>query len=204
MATLVTQAEFARLHGVSKKQVTVWKAEGYLAMVDGKVDVDASDTILRGAKLGRYRNGPGPAAEGRAPSRQVKAARIRQAVPVDDDPPAPTQTMSEFLDNLLAGSFATVAEADQIKANALAATRVQEWKERAGALVDVKLAENIFFEQARSLRDAWMNWPSRVGPLLAAEIGVDADKVTEALTRHVQHHLNQLGEPEADFGAVTG
>lgn len=196
---LVTQAKFAELHQVSRKTVTIWKAAGYLVLVNGLVDVDASDDRLRGAKLGRYRGGPGPAVEGNASDSPARPAATKRPVS-DDPPPAPTQTLSEFIDNLLAGNFATVAEAEQIKANALAATRVQEWKERSGALIDIRAAEGAFFDLARSLRDAWLNWPARVGPVLAAEIGAEPDKVVEALTQHVQHHLDQLGEPEIDLG----
>lgn len=190
---------FGRLHGVSKQAVAKWKADGYLVLVDGKIDVDASDDRLRGAKLGRYRGGPVQVVKGKAPARLAKPAAIKRPVS-DDPPPVPAQTLSEFIDNLLAGNFATVAEAEQIKANALAATRVQEWKEKTGALIDIRAAEGAFFDLARSFRDAWMNWPARVGPVLAAEIGAEPDKVVEALTQHVQHHLDQLGDPEIDLG----
>ena len=46
-----------------------------------------------------------------------------------------------------------------------------------------------------------MNFPTRVGPVLAAELGLESDKVVEALTVHVHQQLNDLGEPEADFAA---
>ena len=65
--------------------------------------------------------------------------------------------------------------------------------------MELALAEAVFFELTRSYRDAWSNWPVRIGPLLAAELGLEADRVTEALTAHVHTHLADLGEPEPDF-----
>ncbi|WP_162986963.1 hypothetical protein [Sphingomonas paeninsulae] len=71
----------------------------------------------------------------------------------------------------------------------------------AGSLVEIEVAETVLFDTQRSQRDAWMNFPTRVGPLLAAELGIDADKLVEALTTHVHQLLDDLGEPDADFAA---
>ena len=60
-------------------------------------------------------------------------------------------------------------------------------------------AAAILFEASRAARDAWMRFPTRIGPLLAADLNVDADRVVEALTIHVQDQLEELGEPDADF-----
>jgi len=48
-AKFLSQAEFARRRGVSRKSVTVWKAKGLLILsADGQVDVPASNLKLRG------------------------------------------------------------------------------------------------------------------------------------------------------------
>lgn len=61
-------------------------------------------------------------------------------------------------------------------------------------------ANDALFEEFRAQRDAWLNWPARVGPLIAAELGVEAaDKVTAVLTAHVHKQISNLGEPEANF-----
>jgi phage terminase Nu1 subunit (DNA packaging protein) len=52
---IVSQAEFARQHGVSRKTVTKWKAEGRLVLVGGDVDVEATDARLFDAELGKFR-----------------------------------------------------------------------------------------------------------------------------------------------------
>ena len=49
---LISQAAFARMHAVSRKTVTVWKASGLIVMSGNAVDVEASN-----ARLARYRPG---------------------------------------------------------------------------------------------------------------------------------------------------
>ena len=51
-----SQAEFARLHNVSRKTVTDWKSRGYLTLSGGQVDVEASNARLSAA--GRSRLNP--------------------------------------------------------------------------------------------------------------------------------------------------
>ncbi|PHM60654.1 DNA-directed RNA polymerase sigma-70 factor [Xenorhabdus stockiae] len=46
----MNQSEFAKLHGVSRKTVTTWKARGWLVMTDDDIDVEASN-----ANIERYR-----------------------------------------------------------------------------------------------------------------------------------------------------
>ncbi len=49
--SLVSQADFARMHGVSRKAVTTWKSRGYLTFSGTLVDVERSNEKL--ARLGR-------------------------------------------------------------------------------------------------------------------------------------------------------
>lgn len=42
-----SQAEFSRMHGVSKKTVTLWKQRGWLVMVGDRVDIFKSNAILK-------------------------------------------------------------------------------------------------------------------------------------------------------------
>lgn len=112
-----------------------------------------------------------------------------------------SEEVESFLDNVLAGNYADTATAERVKENALAAKHLLAARHAAGHLVEVEQAETVLFETQRGQRDAWINFPSRIGPLLAAELGVDADKVVEALTVHVHQQLADLGNPQADFTA---
>lgn len=42
----MNQAEFARLHNVSRKTVTLWKSRGWLVMDGDEVNVDASNANI--------------------------------------------------------------------------------------------------------------------------------------------------------------
>ena len=46
----MNQSEFAKLHGVSRKTVTAWKARGWLVLDGNEIDVDASSAMIE-----RYR-----------------------------------------------------------------------------------------------------------------------------------------------------
>lgn len=189
---LVTQADFAKLHKVSPKQITIYKQKGYLICEGGKVDVEASDAILKDRRLGRFKNQEG---NKRGNSKGRPKGNTVAAFSLDDAEATPER----FVNEVLKGAFASVADADRIKQNALALMRVLESQEMAGKLIDIERAEQIIFRAFRSIRDSWMNWPARVGALVAADLGLEADRVTEVLTNHVQKHLGELGEPDADL-----
>ena len=105
----------------------------------------------------------------------------------------------DFIAEVLAGRFALTGEAERVKENGLAARSLLAARREAGDVVDLEVGETLLFNMARSLRDAWLNWPSRVAPLIAASLGIEVEPLLEALNDHVQQHLASLGEPEADF-----
>jgi hypothetical protein len=74
-----------------------------------------------------------------------------------------------------------------------------EYEQKSGSLVDLETARTVLFECARAARDSWMNWPMRVGPKIAADLGLEADRVTEVLIEHIHTQIADLGEPDAHF-----
>lgn len=68
-----------------------------------------------------------------------------------------------------------------------------------GELIDVERAEQVLFDAVRRIRDAWLAWPSRIGPLIAADMDRPADLIVEALTKLVYQQLAELGEQEGEF-----
>lgn len=208
-AHYVSVREFARLDGCDDKLVRRAIKAGKLPVSDeGKVDAALAGTGWRktNRRAGATADRAADTAKVSAPV--VRTARTRRAVS------APTAAEAEhaaeemfseeaesFLDNVLAGQYADTTTAERVKENALAAKHLLAARRDAGHLVEIEQAESVLFETQRAQRDAWMNFPTRIGPLLAAELGVDADKVVEALTVHVHQQLDDLGEPEADFTA---
>ncbi|MFC7611748.1 hypothetical protein [Teichococcus aestuarii] len=107
--------------------------------------------------------------------------------------------LDEFARQVLGGRTPTLAVSERAKQAALALKQVLAAQQAANALVELAVAQTVLFKTTRQARDAWMNWPTRIGPLLAADLGLEAAKVVEALTPYVQQQLEALGEPEADF-----
>jgi hypothetical protein len=78
-----------------------------------------------------------------------------------------------------------------------------EYREKDGALVDLEMAKGVLYEAAHSARNEWLQWPADVGPLLAADLGVETERVVDSLTAHVHKQLTRLGEPGAEFGKAA-
>jgi hypothetical protein len=79
---VVSQAEFARLRGVSRKTVTLWKRQERLLLTsDGMVDVAASDELLA-QRAATYRGGTV-----KAKPAETEPAAAEEALPILDRAP---------------------------------------------------------------------------------------------------------------------
>jgi hypothetical protein len=74
-----------------------------------------------------------------------------------------------------------------------------ELDHRRGALISRDLAVHKVFSFARMLRDAWLTWPARVGPQLAADLGVEPAVLVIALENLVRVHLEELARERCEF-----
>ena len=185
-------AAFAKRHGVSKQAATKWKTRGVLVLSGDLVDVAASDRRMKSAGLGLYKQ-----ASTTPPAVDDPAIAV-------DDVGASVDTdalggIDEFLADLAQGNYRSQVDAQRIKENVLAARHLMTLRQQAGELIEVERAAAQFFTLAREARDAWITWPARVGPLIAADLGVDVAVVVEALNRYVQEQLERIGEKEPDF-----
>jgi hypothetical protein len=72
-------------------------------------------------------------------------------------------------------------------------------EQRRGALISRDKATAKAFAFGRMIRDTWLAWPSRVGPLLAATFDLDAGAVTVALEVHVRQQLAELANERCEF-----
>ncbi|ECZ8127634.1 hypothetical protein F8606_21745 [Salmonella enterica] len=185
----MNQAEFARRHGVSRKTVTQWKERGWLVMNGREIDVEASETMLE-----KYR---------KTVIREDVLPEEERMSPTDDDAyqddgggedMSPDKVAERIM--LATGATMSLDEARRVKENYLALLTKLEYQQKEGDLVDLTEAKEVLFTCARQSRDAWMNWPARVAPLMAADLDIPADRMTEVLTEHVHKHISLLGEPE--------
>ena len=85
---------------------------------------------------------------------------------------------------------------DEISEMDMALQAKLQYEKDSGQLIELTAAEEVLFNAFRQQRDAWLNWPSRVAPLMAADLDVPADRMTEVLIEHVHKHISVLGEPE--------
>ncbi len=96
MANLITQANFARLHKVSRKAVTTWKQRGYLVFSGQLVDVEKSNVNLAG--VGRaWPETVTRVASGVAGVRTPEARNLSAAVPYIAEP---SGLVSEFISTM--------------------------------------------------------------------------------------------------------
>ena len=74
-----------------------------------------------------------------------------------------------------------------------------ELRVRRGELLDRARGLDTVFRFARMLRDRWQAWPVKVGPLLAAQFGLDPGAVIVTLENHVREHLEELSSEACQF-----
>jgi hypothetical protein len=202
----VSAREFARLDGCDEGLVR-------RAIKAGKLPISAEkklDAALAGTGWRKQNRAAGARAD--SPKKSAPNVRSADSAPRRRAPPSAEEVeeaedglfaeeAEDFLNKVLNGEYADTGTAERIKENALAAKHLLAARKTAGNLVEIEHAETVLFETQRGQRDAWMNFPTRIGPLLAAELGLEADKVVEALTVHVHQQLDDLGDPEANFTA---
>jgi hypothetical protein len=203
---LMSQAEFARRRGVSKKTVTEWKGKGLLAMTaDGKVDVEASEWSLD-QRPATYRGGTAhrpiravPKTEPDSRETQPERANPKPSRPAA--PQLPEGGEGKGLEFDPENPNLPLSAAVQRKENWLGLARRQDVLFKDRKLVDRAAAEAAFFKEARGIRDAWIAWPARVAIEMADELKIDARTLSQVLAAYVQQHLAELGEPtDLDLG----
>ncbi|WP_370559415.1 hypothetical protein NMD70_06675 [Edwardsiella tarda] len=187
----MNQSDFARLHGVSRKTVTMWKSRGWLIMSGDDIDVAASNEQL--AKYRKSVNRPDKQKTS-APEKKKADRMLPVREPPEESDQSPEGLAREFL--LENGAELSLDEARRVKENYLALLTKLEFQQKDGQLIEMATAEEVLFNAFRQQRDAWLNWPSRVAPLMAADLDVPADRMTEVLIEHVHKHISVLGEPE--------
>lgn len=201
---------YAATHGTSRQAAAKWRKSGVLVMAGGLVDVESSDARMREAGLGRYKGEavtaqPDPA----TPTRNRHQVAPEVAAAVDEavtdleaaiaDSEIDDEIAGGFVEQLLTGQFRSKVEAAAIKENALALKHLLVAQKEAGKLVELAQAEQVIFDDRRAARDAWMAWPARFAPLIAADLDIDGAKLAEALKPYVHQQLDELGEPDLDF-----
>jgi hypothetical protein len=88
-------------------------------------------------------------------------------------------------------TFASARTANEVMKAQLRRIELQRQK---GELIDRSRALATVFRLARQERDAWLGWPARVAPQMAADLGCETHTMQQILDRYVRSHLVELGE----------
>ncbi|MGP3594322.1 hypothetical protein [Vagococcus sp. WN89Y] len=180
--TTMNQSQYAQHSGVDRKTIGRWIKAGRFIVMDGDlIDVEASDVALK-----KNRDGKDP--------RASNAKKNKAPVISEDDGDDIDKTVQQIM--LTEGASLTREEAARIRENYMALLAKLQYEKDSSQLVEMAVAEEVLFNAFRQQRDAWLNWPSRVAPLMAADLDVPADRMTEVLIEHVHKHISVLGEPE--------
>ena len=180
--TMMNQSQYAQHSGVDRKTIGRWIKAGRFIVMDGDlIDVEASDAALKKNRDGKD-------------TRASNAKKKKTPAVGDDVGDEIEDTARKII--LTEGADLTREEAARVRENYMALLAKLQYEKDSGQTIELVAAEEILFNAFRQQRDAWMNWPSRVAPLMAADLDVPADRMTEVLIEHVHKHISVLGEPE--------
>jgi hypothetical protein len=168
---LMTQAEYAKHRGVSAVAVHKAVAAGRISTIDGKIDPAVAS--IQWAANTRAR------APTKRPESPTQPPASESAPPAADDP-APGVKADDYWD---ARSRRETAEA------AIAEMKEAEMR---GTLIRADAARAAWATKVTAARDALLQIPSRLAPVLAAE--ADMERVTELLEGELRAALLQLSD----------
>lgn len=187
MSERLSASEFARREGCDEKQVRRGLERG--ALVRGQ------DGLIDASLIGSWRK----------PNRRTlqKAVQGPRATAATDTVMRDGEPPGEAANCILDAPLDLVSLADALRAKEYwnAKLRQLEYEQKAGELIELALAEQAAFDLCRSMPDAWLAWPSKVAPFMAAELDVDIDRLTGLLAEAVYQQLVELSEARADFSA---
>lgn len=155
---------YARRIGISHTAVTKQVKDGIIPLHNGKIDAEEADRCRR---------------------TRCDPSRLKSV-----SPPAPDDHLQDD-DGPAAGTLA----AERLRGEQLK-NRQREIAiaEADGRLVDKEQTKRAVFALARELRESWQNWPARVAPTMAAELGVDQRKLQGVLDKAVREHLTEFAD----------
>lgn len=179
--TIVSQAEYARLRGVSKKTVTQWKQDGKLVLADGGIDVEASDAYLQKYRTaGLKRNDQGNAGN--------DSGNALPALPVARTGETTEQAVARIM--IATGADMSIEEAKRVKENYLALTAQLDYDKESGLVVEAALVAAAVGEEYAKVRTRLLAIPAEQAPYLHRLKTVT--EVQDALQQMITDALEEL------------
>ncbi len=145
----MNQSDFAKLHGVSRKTVTTWKARGWLVLAGDDIDVEASNANIERFRKTVTRPEKKPASNMQGNKTGNRSSGNKSGNKNDKDlAESPTKTVERMIAEH--GVTMTLDEARQMKENFLALLTQLEYDIKSGQVLPYKdMIEAVGNEYAR-------------------------------------------------------
>lgn len=183
---------YARHRGVSHVAVKKAIDTGRITpLPDGTIDPDTADSQWAQSTVHPRRA---------SMNENVRTTKARPSPVTATSESAPQRDVADTSTAPMAAVGTTLVQARTINEVVKAQTNKVRLAKLKGELVDRAAAIAHVFKLARAERDAWINWPNRVVPQLAARLGVDEHTLHVVLDIAVREHLAELGDiqPKVD------
>lgn len=145
----MNQSDFAKLHGVSRKTVTTWKARGWLVLAGDDIDVEASNANIERFRKTVTRPEKKPVGNKQGNKTGNRSSGNKSGNKNDKDlAESPTKTVERMIAEH--GVTMTLDEARQMKENFLALLTQLEYDIKSGQVLPYKdMIEAVGNEYAR-------------------------------------------------------
>ncbi len=185
----ISQRAYAAHRGVSHQAVgKAIKSGRITTLPDGTIDPARADADWQAQTDPAQQRGA-QAAKKAVPVAALAA--VREALHAAGADPMPGETGGGEVSMMRARLANEVLKAQERK------IRLAKLK---GELVDRAQATALVFDLARQERDAWISWPPRVAANMAADLGIEAHAMEQALVRYIHQHLSEMAEVKIDLG----
>lgn len=172
---LMTQAEYAKHRGCSGVSVHKAVKAGRISLINGKIDPVVADLQWQANTRARISNAPTTSQISQA-QRLTSGSEARTSVAAGTS--APDDTNDDYWKNRARREAAEASIAEMKQA------------EMAGNLVRIDAMKSAWASKVSAVRDALLQIPARVAPVLAAES--DMDRIVEVLEDDLRKALQQL------------
>ncbi|MDC9598741.1 RNA polymerase subunit sigma-70 [Xenorhabdus anantnagensis] len=197
----MNQSEFAKLHGVSRKTVTQWKARGWLVMTDDDIDVEASN-----ANIERYRKTVTRSEKKSKGNKQGNKPGNTPQGNKQGNNPAP-DTPAKIVERILTERGATMSldEARTMKENYLALLTQYDYDLKSGAVLPYQDMIDAVGQEYSRMRTRLIAIAPEHGPRLRAlaTTSTDTEFVT-ALQEIIHEAMEELSLDNSTHRAKGG
>lgn len=189
----MNQSDFAKLHGVSRKTVTSWKARGWLVLAGDDIDVEVSNANIERFRKTVTRPEKNAAGNKQGNKTGNRSSGNKSGNKNDKDlPESATKTVERMIAER--GGTMTLDEARQMKENFLALLTQLEYDIKSGQVLPYKdMIEAVGSEYAR-MRTRLISIAPEHGPRLRVLASTTNDaEFVQALQEVVYEAMEELG-----------